>query len=59
MKKSAKDLAVYERAIARYPHLSVVEDAKLFCRQLCRLAAVPSIKAREYWEIAAIANGMN
>lgn len=55
--KMAKELAIYERAIARYQHLSSVEDAKTFCRALCYLAAVPGITVMEYWEIAEIANG--
>jgi DNA-binding XRE family transcriptional regulator len=45
------DLPIYDRAVARYPFLSAVQDAKLFCQTLCRLAAVPSVTPMEYfWE---------
>lgn len=54
---NASDLPIYERAIARFPHLSTTMYAKTFCRQLCRLAAIPTINAAEYWRIAAVAEG--
>lgn len=54
----AKDLPIYSRAIARYPHLAEVMDAKTFCINLCRLAAVETITPVEYWAIGAVANGM-
>ena len=47
------DLPIYDRAVARYPFLSAVQDAKLFCQTLCRLAAVPSVTPMEYFYIAA------
>ena len=53
----ANTLPIYERAVARYPHLIFVKDAKNFCQQLCRLEAVQSITAAEYWRIAAVAEG--
>lgn len=58
MKKMlANQLPVYERAIARYPHLATIKDAKTFCRQLCYLAAVPNITIQESVRIAAVAEG--
>lgn len=53
----ASELAFYERAIKHFPHLSTIPSAKVFCQQLSHLAAVPTIGADEYLEIARIANG--
>lgn len=49
------DKTIYDRAIAHYPHLATIKDERTLCRQLCRLATVPTITAAEYWQIAAIA----
>lgn len=54
--KLAKDLPIYERAIARYPHLASLQDAKMFCWFLCDLEAVETITPKEYWSIGAVAN---
>lgn len=54
---NAKSLPIYERAVAHFPHLTTVKDAKHFCRQLCLLAAVPTITPTEYYRIAAVAEG--
>lgn len=51
------DLPIYDRAVARYPFLSSVQDAKLFCQTLCRLAAVPAVTPMEYFHIANVASG--
>ena len=51
------DLPIYDRAVARYPFLSSVQDAKLFCQTLCRLAAVPSVTPMEYFYVANVAGG--
>ena len=40
----AKDLPIYDKAIARFPHLAYAPDAKMFCLNLSRLAMVPGIK---------------
>lgn len=53
----ATALPVYDRAIARYPHLKHIPDAMNFCRQLSRLAAVDTISVSEYCFIGFIANG--
>lgn len=59
MKKimEAKELPIYDRAIAHYPHLSHVKTARPFCFALCQLAATPTISPLEYWAIARVANG--
>lgn len=54
---AARSLPIYDRAIARYPHLASVVDAKAFCQALCRLEAVETITIREYMRIAAVAEG--
>ena len=51
------DLPIYDRAVARYPFLSSMQDAKLFCQTLCRLAAVPSVTPMEYFYVANVAGG--
>lgn len=53
----AMALPIYERATRRYGHLRQVPDAKTFCRQLCRLAAVDSITPTEHVAIAQVAEG--
>lgn len=53
----AVDLPIYERAIARFPHLASIPDAQSFCFQLCNLASVDSITQQEYWKAGAVANG--
>ena len=53
----ATELAIYERAIARYPHLATIKPAKAFCKVLCSLEAVDTISIQEYWEIGKIAEG--
>ena len=53
----ANTLPVYDRAVARFPHLCTIPDAKTFCQQLCRFVALPTITAAEYMQIAAVANG--
>lgn len=53
----ASTLPVYDRAIAQYPHLRTIPDAKTFCRQLCRFVALPTITVAEYTQIAIVANG--
>lgn len=50
-------LPVYERAIKHYPQLATIKDAKTFCRELCYLAAIPTITAQEYMRVAAVAEG--
>ena len=40
----AKDLPIYDKAIARFPHLAYAPDAKTFCLNLSRLDMVPGIK---------------
>ena len=40
----AKDLSIYDKAIARFPHLAYAPDAKMFCLNISRLAMVPGIK---------------
>ena len=57
MKLAAKELPIYDRAIAHYPHLSHVKTARSFCFALCNLAAVPTISQIEYWDVARVANG--
>lgn len=52
----AKELPWYKRAIKRYPHLAYLASAKQFCFQLCILAAVDTIPAADYMEIARIAS---
>lgn len=54
---NASALPIYDRAVARYPHLSTIKDAKTLCQNLCRLAAVATISPVEYWRIADVANG--
>lgn len=53
----ANSLPIYDRAVARYPHLSGITDAKTFCRQLSYLAAVDTISVHEYTSIAKVAEG--
>lgn len=53
----SSDLPIFDRVIAKYPFLSSVQDAKLFCQTLCRLSAVSSITPIEYYYIANVANG--
>ena len=56
----AKDLPIYDKAVARYPHLAYAPDAKTFCLNLsCCLAMVPGIKFSDYFKIGAVANGCN
>ena len=54
---SARELPIYRRAVSRYEHLWHIYDAKHFCEQLCRLAAVPGITLSEYNNAAKVANG--
>ena len=51
----AAALPIYDRAIAKYPHLSSILYAKAFCKALCKMAAVPTITATEYWRVAHFA----
>lgn len=51
------ELPIYERAVARYPHLANLQNAKVFCDILCRLAMVPGISMLEYRKIAEVASG--
>ena len=44
----AKELPIYERAIAYYPHLASIKFARAFCFNLGILAAVPGISMMEY-----------
>ena len=53
----AKELQIYERAIAYYPHLASIQFARAFCFNLGNLAAVPEISMMEYTSIARVANG--
>lgn len=53
----AKELPIYERAIAHYPHLATIKPARPFCLNLGLLAAVPTISPLEYSGIARVANG--
>lgn len=53
----AKELPIYERAIAYYPHLASIKLARAFCFNLGILAAVPGISPMEYTSIARVANG--
>lgn len=55
----AKDLPIYDKAVACYPHLAHAGNAKTFCLNLSRLAAVPGIKPYDYLKIGAVANGCN
>jgi len=50
--RPASSLPVYERAVARFPHLASLADSRAFCRQLLLLEAVPGILPVEYWRIA-------
>ena len=54
---NAKDLPIYDRAVARYPHISNIRTARAFCFSLCQLAMVPGITWAEYTSIARVANG--
>lgn len=40
----AKDIPIYDKAIARFPHLAYAPDAKMFCLNFSRLVMVPAIK---------------
>ena len=53
----AKELPIYERAIAYYPHLASIKFARAFSFNLGNLAAVPGISMMEYTSIARVANG--
>ena len=53
----AKELPIYDRAIAHYPHLATIKPARAFCFNLGLLAGVPTISIYEYEGIARVANG--
>lgn len=53
----AKELPIYERAIAHYPHIATIKAARPFCFNLVLLAFVPGITLNEYTAIARVANG--
>lgn len=54
---NSADLPIFDRVIAQYPFLSTVQDAKLFCRTLCRLSAVKGVTPMEYYYAVGVANG--
>ena len=53
----AKDLPIYDKTIARYPHLAHVIYARPFCFALCQLAMIPSDTIAECEAIARVACG--
>ena len=52
---NASALPIYNRAVARYPHLAGLLYAKAFCDALCKLEAVPTITVKECWDVAHFA----
>lgn len=54
---SPVDLPIYERVVARYPHLAYTSDPKQFCQILLRLAAPETVTLAELFCAASVANG--
>lgn len=54
---SPVELPIYERVVARYPHLAHTSDPRQFCEVLLRLAAPETVTCAELFCAASVANG--